>query len=152
MTAITLDSVSKTYDGDRRVVDDLRLRVEDGEFLVLLGPSGCGKSTVLRMIAGLEEITDGRLWLGETLANELPPCDRRVAMLFQRGTPAADHAMRHDPALPLEIGGDDPDELREKMAELVRDLGSGRPPDREPALFLMDEPLSGLDASLRSEL
>ncbi|MDX6282751.1 MAG: multiple sugar transport system ATP-binding protein, partial [Kribbellaceae bacterium] len=85
MTAIRLDSVSKTYDGRYPAVNDVSLNVADGEFMVLLGPSGCGKTTLLRMIAGLEEMTAGEMWFGRTLATDLSPKDRGVALVFQNG-------------------------------------------------------------------
>src|SRR6059036_492675 len=83
MAAITFDDVTKTYGDGYRAVSDLNLDVHDGEFVVLVGPSGCGKSTALRMIAGLEEITDGRISIGERVVNDLAPKDRDTAMVFQ---------------------------------------------------------------------
>ena len=83
MAEITFDNVSKIYDDGFRAVSDLNLDVQDGEFVVLVGPSGCGKTTALRMIAGLEEITDGEIRIGERVVNDLPPRDRDIAMVFQ---------------------------------------------------------------------
>ncbi|MCP9971396.1 ATP-binding cassette domain-containing protein [Actinomadura madurae] len=85
MTDVVLDGVDKVYPGGQTAVRNVRLRINDGELFVLLGPSGCGKSTILRMIAGLEEITSGDLWLNGIVANGLPPRERNVAMVFQEG-------------------------------------------------------------------
>ncbi|GAA2576527.1 ATP-binding cassette domain-containing protein [Actinomadura fulvescens] len=173
MTDVVLDGVNKIYPGGQHAVHDLRLRIEDGELFVLLGPSGCGKSTVLRMIAGLEEITSGDLWLGGSVANELSPRDRNVAMVFQNGALYPHRSVRGNMMFPLEITRNDPEEARSKVRELARALGldtmldrlpgtlsggqrqrvaMGRALIREPSLFLMDEPLSSLDAGLRAEL
>ena len=173
MTAVTLNAVSKVYPGGHRAVDELRLRIEDGEFFVLLGPSGCGKSTVLRMIAGLEEITSGELWLDDRYANELSPRERNVAMVFQNSALYPHFSVRGNLAFPLELARADQAGIREKVVEMARALGIdptldrkpgtlsggqrqrvaiGRAIIREPDLFLMDEPLSNLDAALRADL
>ncbi|MBO2446454.1 ABC transporter ATP-binding protein [Actinomadura barringtoniae] len=173
MTDVVLDGVNKVYPGDQHAVRDLGLRIRDGELFVLLGPSGCGKSTVLRMIAGLEEITSGDLWLGGTMANELPPRERNVAMVFQNGALYPHRSVRGNMMFPLEVSKDDPAGARGKVVELARALGldsmldrlpgtlsggqrqrvaMGRALIREPSVFLMDEPLSSLDAGLRAEL
>ncbi|MCD0449673.1 ABC transporter ATP-binding protein [Actinocorallia sp. API 0066] len=173
MAEIVLDGVSKSYAVGERVVDDLRLRIRDGELFVLLGPSGCGKSTVLRMIAGLEEITTGDLWLDGVHANDLEPRDRDVAMIFQSGALYPHLSVRDNIGFPLKLAGEAPDETSEKVTEMARALGldemlgrkpatlsggqrqrvaMGRAMVREPSVFLMDEPLSSLDAGLRTEL
>ncbi|MEU5881497.1 ATP-binding cassette domain-containing protein [Spirillospora sp. NPDC047279] len=173
MTDVVLDGVDKVYPGGLHAVHDLGLHIRDGELFVLLGPSGCGKSTVLRMIAGLEEITSGDLWLGGSVANELSPRDRNVAMVFQNGALYPHRSVRGNMMFPLQITKDDPVEARGKVTELARALGldsmldrlpgtlsggqrqrvaMGRALIREPSLFLMDEPLSSLDAGLRAEL
>ena len=173
MAGVALDSVSKVYPGGTLAVDRLSVRIADGEFFVLLGPSGCGKSTVLRMIAGLEEITSGDLWLGDDLANDLTPRERNVAMVFQSSALYPHLSVRDNIAFPLRIAREDPAATRERVRELSRALGIdptldrlpstlsggqrqrvaiGRAIIREPALFLMDEPLSNLDAALRTEL
>jgi multiple sugar transport system ATP-binding protein len=173
MTGVLLDSVSKIYPGGHLAVAGLRLQIHDGEFFVLLGPSGCGKSTILRMIAGLEEITSGDLWLGDQLANNLTPRERNVAMVFQNSALYPHFSVRDNLAFPLERAHDDRTEIRGKVVEMARALGIdptldrrpatlsggqkqrvaiGRAIIREPALFLMDEPLSNLDATLRTEL
>jgi multiple sugar transport system ATP-binding protein len=166
--------VSKFYSSDQCVVDNMRLKINDGEVFVLLGPSGCGKSTVLRMIAGLEEITSlGDLWLNGTRANDLAPKDRRCRHVLpeRRALPALQRAQQH--RVPLELAREDSDETHLKVTEMARALGIDAMLDRKPAtlsggqrqrggdgpamvrdpqVFLMDEPLSSLDAALRTEL
>jgi multiple sugar transport system ATP-binding protein len=173
VTHVLLDGVSKIYPGGYHAVDRLRLQVGDGELFVLLGPSGCGKSTVLRMIAGLEEITQGDLWLGDALANDLAPKARNIAMIFQNGALYPHLSVRGNMSFPLDMAKGDPGATRERVVEMARALGidsmldrlpetlsggqrqrvaMGRAMVREPTLFLMDEPLSSLDAALRAEL
>ncbi|WP_328745909.1 ABC transporter ATP-binding protein [Streptomyces sp. NBC_00285] len=170
--AISLHDVSKTYTRGTRVVDRLSLDVRPGEFLVLLGPSGCGKSTVLRMIAGLEEITEGQLRLDGELANDLLPSERRMAMVFQNFALYPNMTSRGNIGFPLRIEapGEDP---RSRVDATARMLGiedildrypgqlsggerqrvaMGRAISRHPSAFLMDEPLSNLDAKLRNHL
>ncbi|KOU10049.1 MULTISPECIES: ABC transporter ATP-binding protein [Streptomyces] len=170
--AISLHDVSKTYARGVRVVDRLSLDIAPGEFLVLLGPSGCGKSTVLRMIAGLEEITDGELLLDGAHANDLLPAERRMAMVFQnfalypnmttRGNigfplrvedPQADHTARVDATARM-LGIEDLlDRLPAQLSGGERQrVAMGRAISRRPTAFLMDEPLSNLDAKLRNHL
>ncbi|MFI5706978.1 ABC transporter ATP-binding protein [Kribbella sp. NPDC051620] len=173
MTAIRLDSVSKTYDGKYPAVNDVSLNVADGEFMVLLGPSGCGKTTLLRMIAGLEEMSAGEVWFGRTLATDLSPKDRGVALVFQNGALYPNRTARENIMFPLRMAGDDVTEASTKAAGLARILriegaldrlprtlsggqrqrvAIGRAIVRQPQIFLMDEPLSNLDATLRTEL
>ncbi|MFE0821313.1 ABC transporter ATP-binding protein [Streptomyces sp. NPDC058847] len=170
--AISLHDVSKTYARGVRVVDRLSLDIAPGEFLVLLGPSGCGKSTVLRMIAGLEEITEGRLLLDGTYANDLLPSERSMAMVFQnfalypnmttRGNigfplrvedPQADHGPRVDATARM-LGIEDLlDRFPAQLSGGERQrVAMGRAIARHPSVFLMDEPLSNLDAKLRNHL
>ncbi|MFJ6074880.1 ABC transporter ATP-binding protein [Streptomyces sp. NPDC093065] len=170
--AISLHDVSKTYARGVRVVDRLSLDIAPGEFLVLLGPSGCGKSTVLRMIAGLEEITDGELTLDGAYANDLLPAERRMAMVFQnfalypnmttRGNigfplrvedPQTDHTPRVDATARM-LGIEDLlDRFPAQLSGGERQrVAMGRAISRRPAAFLMDEPLSNLDAKLRNHL
>jgi multiple sugar transport system ATP-binding protein len=171
MATVTFENVSKRY-GDVVAVDDLNLDIRDAEFMVLVGPSGCGKTTSLRMIAGLEEITDGTVRIGERIVNDVPPKDRDIAMVFQsyalyphmsiRDNLAFGLKLRHVPKAQIEA--------RVKEAAAILDLSRyldrkprelsggqrqrvalGRAIVREPAVFLMDEPLSNLDAKLRVE-
>ena len=171
MATVTFENVSKRY-GDVVAVDDFNLDIRDAEFMVLVGPSGCGKTTSLRMIAGLEEITDGTLRIGERIINDIPPKDRDIAMVFQsyalyphmsiRDNLAFGLKLRHVPKVQIDA--------RVKEAAAILDLtryldrkprelsggqrqrvALGRAIVREPAVFLMDEPLSNLDAKLRVE-
>jgi multiple sugar transport system ATP-binding protein len=170
--AISLHDVSKAYTRDVRVVDRLSLDIAPGEFLVLLGPSGCGKSTVLRMIAGLEEIDEGRLFLDGEYGNELPPSDRDMAMVFQNFALYPSMTSRDNIGFPLRIEspGADPAPRVDATARMlgIEDLldrfpaqlsggerqrvAMGRAIARHPSAFLMDEPLSNLDAKLRNRL
>ncbi|RRR68970.1 ABC transporter ATP-binding protein, partial [Streptomyces sp. RP5T] len=170
--AISLHHVSKTYTRGARVVDRLSLDIAPGEFLVLLGPSGCGKSTVLRMIAGLEEITEGQLRLDGEYANDLLPAERRMAMVFQNFALYPNMTSRGNIGFPLRIEAPDEDP-RARVDATARMLGiedlldrypgqlsggerqrvaMGRAISRRPSAFLMDEPLSNLDAKLRNHL
>ncbi|MEU3507400.1 ABC transporter ATP-binding protein [Streptomyces longwoodensis] len=170
--AISLHDVSKVYAKGVRVVDRLTLHIEPGEFLVLLGPSGCGKSTVLRMIAGLEEITEGELLLDGEPANDLLPSARDIAMVFQNFALYPSMSSRDNIGFPLRIEapGADPSPRVDATARMlgIEDLldrfpaqlsggerqrvAMGRAIARHPSAFLMDEPLSNLDAKLRSHL
>ncbi|MGC9499132.1 ABC transporter ATP-binding protein [Streptomyces sp. WG7] len=170
--AISLHDVSKTYARGVRVVDRLSLDIAPGEFLVLLGPSGCGKSTVLRMIAGLEEITDGRLLLDGEYGNDLPPSERSMAMVFQNFALYPNMTTRGNIGFPLRVEAPqtDPGPRVDATARMlgIEDLldrfpaqlsggerqrvAMGRAIARHPTAFLMDEPLSNLDAKLRNHL
>lgn len=170
--SISLHDVSKTYTRGTRVVDRLTLDIAPGEFLVLLGPSGCGKSTVLRMIAGLEEITEGELKLDGEYANDLGPAERRMAMVFQNFALYPNMTTRANIGFPLRIEapGADPRPRVDATARMlgIEDLldrypaqlsggerqrvAMGRAISRHPSAFLMDEPLSNLDAKLRNHL
>jgi ABC-type sugar transport system ATPase subunit len=171
MADIKLEHISKSYPSDVKAVDDVSLHIRDGEFMILLGPSGCGKSTTLRMIAGLESITAGDLYLGGRRANHIDPRDRDLAFVFQnyalyphmtvranlsfglrlRRTPNADIERRvREAAEMLGIGA----LLDRKPAALSggqrQRVALGRALVRQPAAFLLDEPLSNLDAKLRA--
>lgn len=170
--AISLHSVSKSYTRGVRVVERLSLDIRPGEFLVLLGPSGCGKSTVLRMIAGLEEVTEGEVRLDGELANDLPPSGRDMAMVFQNFALYPSMTSRDNIGFPLRIEtpGKDPRPRVDATARMlgIQDLlgrfphqlsggerqrvAMGRAIARHPSAFLMDEPLSNLDAKLRNHL
>jgi multiple sugar transport system ATP-binding protein len=169
MATVTFDHVTKRYDGTL-AVDDLSLGVADGEFLVLVGPSGCGKTTALRMVAGLEPITDGRLLIGDRVVNNVAPVQRDIAMVFQSYALYPHMTVYNNLAFGLrnkKVPRGEIDE-RVKQAADILDLGPllkrkpkqlsggqrqrvalGRAIVREPQAFLMDEPLSNLDAKLR---
>jgi multiple sugar transport system ATP-binding protein len=173
MAQIVLDHVSKVFGDEVIAVNDVSLEIGNGEFMVLVGPSGCGKSTVLRILAGLEEVTEGEISIGGTQVTDLPPKDRDIAMVFQnyalyphmsveqnlgfglklRKTPKADQQARVKDA--AKILGLDP-LMHRKPAELSggqrQRVAMGRAMVREPQAFLMDEPLSNLDAKLRVQM
>jgi multiple sugar transport system ATP-binding protein len=171
---VVLDRATKVYSNGVLAVDDLQIRVHKGELLVLLGPSGCGKTTILRMIAGLEKMTSGNLWLNGELANDLPPQQRNIAMVFQNGALYPRRTVRGNLAFPLRVAGTlDKEAVSARVTELARGLGlvdlldrmpgtlSGGERQRvgmgralakgEPTVLLMDEPLASLDASMRGE-
>jgi multiple sugar transport system ATP-binding protein len=170
VTTVTFDHVSKRYGADATAVTDLNLEIADGEFLVLVGPSGCGKTTALRCVAGLETISEGQLLIGDRVVNNVAPKDRDIAMVFQsyalyphmtvydnlafglklRKTPKADVERRVRKA--ADILGLDPylDRKPRALSGGQRQrVALGRAIVREPQVFLMDEPLSNLDAKLR---
>jgi multiple sugar transport system ATP-binding protein len=170
MAAIRFADIKKTYPGGSAAVSDLDLEVADGELLVLVGPSGCGKSTVLRLIAGLETPTSGRVFLGEQDVTDTPPQDRDVAMVFQSYALYPHMRVRENMGFGLRIRGVAPTVINERVANVARVLGIeallerkpaqlsggqrqrvalGRAIVREPQAFLLDEPLSNLDVQLR---
>ncbi|WP_117209454.1 ABC transporter ATP-binding protein [Allorhizocola rhizosphaerae] len=173
MTTVALKDVTKVFPDGTVAVDNVSLDVADGEFMVLLGPSGCGKSTVLRMVAGLEDPTTGAIVLNGQLANELPPRDRGIAMVFQDFALYPHMTVGENIGFPLRLSGVEPAPRSERVADVASALGIGdvlgRRPNqlsggqrqrvamgraivRRPGLFLMDEPLSNLDSGLRAEL
>ncbi|MDP9798983.1 multiple sugar transport system ATP-binding protein [Catenuloplanes nepalensis] len=173
MTTVALKDVTKVFPDGTVAVDRVNLDVEDGEFLVLLGPSGCGKSTVLRMVAGLEDPSSGVVLLDGEVANEIPPRDRRIAMVFQDFALYPHMTVNENISFPLRLSGVEPAPRAERVADVAGALGIGellgrRPGQlsggqrqrvamgraivRRPGLFLMDEPLSNLDSGLRAEL
>ena len=173
MTTVALKDVTKVFPDGTVAVDNVSLDVADGEFMVLLGPSGCGKSTVLRMVAGLEDPSQGAILLDGTLANQLPPRDRRIAMVFQDFALYPHMTVGDNIGFPLRLSGVEPQPRSERVADVAAALGIGdvlgRKPSqlsggqrqrvamgraivRRPGLFLMDEPLSNLDSGLRAEL
>ncbi|MGI5525175.1 ABC transporter ATP-binding protein [Micromonospora sp. CA-259024] len=173
MSTVTLKDVSKIFRDGTLAVDSINLDVNDGEFMVLLGPSGCGKSTVLRMIAGLEDPTHGAVMLDGEMANDLPPRDRKIAMVFQDFALYPHMTVGDNIAFPLRLAGVEPAPRGERVSDVASALGIGdvlaRKPGqlsggqrqrvamgraivRRPGLFLMDEPLSNLDSGLRAEL
>ena len=167
---IVLDHVTKHFSGGVVAVDDVSLRIESGEFLVLVGPSGCGKSTLLRMVAGLEEVTEGSILIGERDVTELPPRSRDIAMVFQTYALYPHMTVRENLGYGLKVRRTGKDEIGRRVDRVGRLLGldelldrkpaalsggqrqrvaMGRVIVREPQAFLMDEPLSNLDAKLR---
>ncbi|MBX7269389.1 ABC transporter ATP-binding protein [Micromonospora sp. Llam7] len=173
MTTVALKDVTKVFRDGTVAVDSINLDVNDGEFMVLLGPSGCGKSTVLRMVAGLEDPTAGAVMLNGELANDLPPRERKIAMVFQDFALYPHMSVNDNIAFPLKLAGVEPTPRGERVGDVASALGIGdvlarRPSQlsggqrqrvamgraivRRPGLFLMDEPLSNLDSGLRAEL
>jgi multiple sugar transport system ATP-binding protein len=169
MATVTFDHVSKRY-GDVVAVNDLNLEIGDGEFMVLVGPSGCGKTTSLRMIAGLEEISSGTLRIGDRVVNDVPPKDRDIAMVFQSYALYPHMTVRDNLAFGLKLRKVAKADIEKRVNEAAgilsleklldrkpkelsggqrQRVALGRAIVREPAVFLMDEPLSNLDAKLR---
>jgi multiple sugar transport system ATP-binding protein len=173
MAEITLDGLTKVYADGTRAVSDLNLEIADGEFVVLVGPSGCGKTSALRMVAGLEPITEGKVVIGGEVVNKLPPKDRDIAMIFQNYALYPHMSAFENMAFGLKLRGMKRDRRGERVNGAARTLGlsevlpkkprtlsggqrqrvaMGRAIVREPQAFLMDEPLSNLDAKLRVEM
>jgi multiple sugar transport system ATP-binding protein len=174
MAGVRLENVYKKYAGtDKASVTDFTLDVQDKEFLVLVGPSGCGKSTTLRMIAGLEEISEGKLYIGDRIVNDVAPKDRDIAMVFQSYALYPHMNVYQNMAFGLKLRKFRKDEIERRVREAARTLeiehllerkpkalsggqrqrvALGRAIVREPQVFLMDEPLSNLDAKLRTQM
>jgi len=170
---VTFDGVSKVYLDGTRAVDKIDLEVQDGEFMVLVGPSGCGKTTALRMVAGLEDISEGQLRIGDRVVNQLAPRDRDIAMVFQSYALYPHLTVYDNIAFSLRLRKTPKDEIDKRVREAARILGleqfldrkpralsggqrqrvaMGRAIVRQPQAFLMDEPLSNLDAKLRVQM
>ena len=170
MASLSLRNIYKIYPGDVVAVNDFNLEIEDKEFIVLVGPSGCGKSTTLRMVAGLEEISKGELYIDDKLVNNVPPKDRDIAMVFQSYALYPHMTVYNNMAFGLKLRKMPKDEIDKRVKEAAKILGIeallnrkpaalsggqrqrvalGRAIVREPKVFLMDEPLSNLDAKLR---
>jgi multiple sugar transport system ATP-binding protein len=173
MADIVLENVTKRFPDGYEAVRDMNLTIGDGEFMILVGPSGCGKSTALRMIAGLEEITDGELRIGGDVVNALSPGDRDIAMVFQNYALYPHMSVRDNMGFALKLRGTPKEEINQKVEEAARILdlvphldrkpsqlsggqrqrvAMGRAVVRDPQAFLMDEPLSNLDAKLRVQM
>ena len=173
MASITFKHVNKTYPGGVEVVPDLNLEIKDKEFVILVGPSGCGKSTTLRMIAGLEEVTGGELYIGDKVVNDVAPKDRDIAMVFQNYALYPHMTVYKNIAFGLQLRKMPKDEIDKKVHEAARILdlehlldrkpkalsggqrqrvALGRAMVRNPSVFLLDEPLSNLDAKLRTSM
>src|SRR5580765_3303974 len=172
MATVSFDHVTKKY-GDVTAVHDFNLEIADGEFMVLVGPSGCGKTTNLRMIAGLEEISEGTLRIGDRVVNDVPPKDRDIAMVFQSYALYPHMTVRDNMAFGLKLRKVPKADIEKRVADAAgilsleklldrkpkelsggqrQRVALGRAIVREPAVFLMDEPLSNLDASLRVQM
>jgi multiple sugar transport system ATP-binding protein len=170
MARIELQDVSKVYGGTVRAVNDLTLDIADGDFMVFVGPSGCGKTTALRMVAGLEDITEGQIRIGDRVVNDLPPKDRDIAMVFQNYALYPHMTVEENLAFGLQLRKTPKDEQQRRVAEAAKMLAlepflkrkpaalsggqrqrvaMGRAIVRNPQAYLMDEPLSNLDAKLR---
>ncbi|MDG5786380.1 sn-glycerol-3-phosphate ABC transporter ATP-binding protein UgpC [Evansella sp. AB-P1] len=173
MADITFKGLYKIYPGDVQAVTDFNLKIEDKEFIVFVGPSGCGKSTTLRMVAGLEEISKGELYIGDTLVNDIAPKDRDIAMVFQNYALYPHMNVYDNMAFGLKLRKFKKDEIERRVQEAAKILGLeemldrkpkamsggqrqrvalGRAIVRDPKVFLMDEPLSNLDAKLRVQM
>ncbi|MDX2344681.1 MAG: sn-glycerol-3-phosphate ABC transporter ATP-binding protein UgpC [Acidimicrobiia bacterium] len=173
MASITMTGLGKIYPDGTRAVGDVDLEIIDGEFLVLVGPSGCGKSTILRMIAGLEEISEGEMFIGDTLVNDVQPKDRDIAMVFQNYALYPHMTVYDNMAFGLKLRKMDKADIDRRVKEAAAVLeitdfldrkpkalsggqrqrvAMGRAIVREPKAFLMDEPLSNLDAKLRVQM
>ena len=173
MASITFKHVEKTYPGNVTVVPDLNLEIQDKEFVILVGPSGCGKSTTLRMIAGLEDITSGELYIGDRVVNDVAPKDRDIAMVFQNYALYPHMTVYKNIAFGLNLQKIPQEEIDRRVHEAARALdlehllnrkpkalsggqrqrvALGRAMVRNPAVFLLDEPLSNLDAKLRTAM
>jgi multiple sugar transport system ATP-binding protein len=173
MAAVTFDRVSKIYPDGTKAVSELGIEIQDGEFMVLVGPSGCGKTTALRMVAGLEEISEGVVRIGERVVNHVPSRDRDIAMVFQSYALYPHLSVYDNIAFGLKLRREKKDVIDQRVQEAARILGlepflkrkpralsggqrqrvaMGRAIVRQPQAFLMDEPLSNLDAKLRVQM
>lgn len=173
MASVKLKNIYKRYPGGVTAVNDFNLDIEDKEFIILVGPSGCGKTTTLRMIAGLEEITEGELYIGDKLVNDVAPKDRDIAMVFQNYALYPHMNVYDNMAFGLKLRKMPKDEIKRRVLEAAKILdiehllerkpkalsggqrqrvALGRAIVREPKVFLMDEPLSNLDAKLRVQM
>ncbi len=173
MSEVVLKNIKKVYDGDVTAVHDVNIEIRDKEFIVLVGPSGCGKSTTLRMVAGLEEISDGELYIDGKYMNDIAPKDRDIAMVFQSYALYPQMTVYQNMAFSLELRKTPKAEIDRKVREAAEILditqyldrkpkalsggqrqrvAIGRAMVRDPKVFLMDEPLSNLDAKLRNQM
>ena len=173
MASLSLRNVYKRYPGCVTAVSDFNLEIKDKEFIILVGPSGCGKSTTLRMVAGLEEISDGEIYIGDKLVNDVAPKDRDIAMVFQNYALYPHMTVFDNMAFGLKLRKTPKDEIKRRVEEAARILdishllerkpkalsggqrqrvALGRAIVREPKVFLLDEPLSNLDAKLRAQM
>ena len=173
MAEVVLKGIKKVYNGNVTAVHDMNLTIADKEFIVLVGPSGCGKSTTLRMVAGLEDISEGELYIDGKLVNDVAPKDRDIAMVFQNYALYPHMTVRENLGFALKLRNTPKDEIKRKVEEVAEILditpylnrkpkalsggqrqrvAIGRAMVRDPKVFLMDEPLSNLDAKLRNQM
>ncbi len=173
MASLSLKNVYKKYPGGVVAVSDFNLEIKDKEFIILVGPSGCGKSTTLRMVAGLEEISEGEVYIGDRLVNDVAPKDRDIAMVFQNYALYPHMTVFDNMAFGLKLRKTPKEEIKRRVEEAARILdiehllerkpkalsggqrqrvALGRAIVREPKVFLLDEPLSNLDAKLRAQM
>ncbi len=173
MASVSLRHIYKKYPGGVTAVSDFNLEIKDKEFLVLVGPSGCGKTTTLRMVAGLEEISEGELFIGDQLVNDVAPKDRKIAMVFQNYALYPHMTVFENMAFGLKLNKTPKEEIKRRVEEAARILdithlldrkpkalsggqkqrvALGRAIVRNPKVFLLDEPLSNLDAKLRAAM
>ena len=173
VAGVILKGIGKVYPGGVRAVTDFNLKIKNKEFIVFVGPSGCGKSTTLRMIAGLEEISEGELYIDDRLVNDIPPKDRDIAMVFQNYALYPHMTVFENMAFGLKLRKFSKEEIKRRVDEAARILdishllerrpkalsggqrqrvALGRAIVREPKVFLLDEPLSNLDAKLRAQM
>ncbi|MBQ9162181.1 MAG: sn-glycerol-3-phosphate ABC transporter ATP-binding protein UgpC [Clostridia bacterium] len=173
MASVSLRHIYKKYPGGVTAVSDFNLEIKDKEFLVLVGPSGCGKTTTLRMVAGLEEISEGELFIGDQLVNDVAPKDRKIAMVFQNYALYPHMTVSENMAFGLKLNKTPKEEIKRRVEEAARILdithlldrkpkalsggqkqrvALGRAIVRNPKVFLLDEPLSNLDAKLRAAM
>ena len=173
MGAINISSVGKVYPNGTRALEDVNIEINDGEFVVLVGPSGCGKTTLLRMVAGLEDITEGEISIAENIVNDVAPKDRDIAMVFQNYALYPHMSVYDNMAFSLKLRKLPKDEIEKKVKDAAKTLeidellerkpkalsggqrqrvAMGRAIVRSPQAFLMDEPLSNLDAKLRVQM
>ena len=173
MAEVQFSDVAKVFPDGTRAVSDLNLEAQDGEFMVLVGPSGCGKTTALRMVAGLEDISEGEIKIGDRVVNQIPSRDRDIAMVFQSYALYPHLTVYDNIAFSLRLRKERKDEIDKRVREAARILdlepfldrkpralsggqrqrvAMGRAIVRQPAAFLMDEPLSNLDAKLRVQM
>ena len=173
MGAININNVGKIYPNGTRALEDVNIEINDGEFVVLVGPSGCGKTTLLRMVAGLEDITEGEITIADKVVNEIAPKDRDIAMVFQNYALYPHMSVYDNMAFSLKLRKLPKDEIDQKVKDAAKTLeidelldrkpkalsggqrqrvAMGRAIVRNPQAFLMDEPLSNLDAKLRVQM
>ena len=173
MAGVTLQAVTKSYDGKNQIIQPLNVTIHDGEFMVMVGPSGCGKSTLLRMVAGLERVSSGDIYIDNRRVTQEEPKDRGIAMVFQNYALYPHMSVEENMAYGLKIRGMGKEQIRQRVLDAARSLeldhlltrrpralsggqrqrvAMGRAIVREPAVFLFDEPLSNLDARLRVQM